>query len=167
MELLLGCGNRREKIWGGSDWGHLVTLDIDPALKPDVVWDLETLPLPFDPDTFDEIHASEVLEHTGRQGDWRFFLAQFDDFWRILKPGGTLSASVPRSDSVWALGDPGHTRIIVEQQLGFLHRPAYGQIGQTSMTDYRPYFRGDWNLVRRDYTDHHLRFQIQAVKPAR
>lgn len=167
MELLIGAGNRREKAFGGTDWQQLVTLDLDHTSKPDVVWDLNRIPLPFDPDTFDEIHCVDVLEHLGRQGDWRQWFAMFDEFYRILKPSGTFQCLAPRFDSVWALGDPGHTRIITEQQLFYLHRPAYAQVGSTPMTNYMPYFISDWDLTHREYLEHHLAFILTAIKPAR
>ena len=89
MELLIGAGNNRDKKITfkdiPSEWsGELVTLDIDPECNPDIIHDLNDLPMPFDDDMFDEIHAYEVLEHTGRQGDWLFFFNQFSEFWRIL-----------------------------------------------------------------------------------
>jgi hypothetical protein len=66
-ELLLGCGTNRDKkvtgSWTEPTWGELVTLDIDPETKPDIVHDLSVLPYPFRDDEFDEIHAYEVLEH--------------------------------------------------------------------------------------------------------
>lgn len=150
--LLLGCGNSRDKQISfpeiGSEWGELTTLDIDEACKPDVVWDLNTLPLPFDDNTFDEIHAYEVLEHVGRQGDWRFFFAQFADFWRVLKPGGHFVASCPRFDSVWAWGDPGHTRVLTQQTLAFLSQSEYAaQMGKTHMTDYRSVYSADFQTM--------------------
>ena len=77
-ELLIGAGHSREKrIWlkEYSQFQNLVTLDINPDCKPSVVADLNCwTDLPFKADTFDEIHAYEVLEHVGKQGDWRFFL---------------------------------------------------------------------------------------------
>ena len=91
-ELLLGCGNSREKQvkWTGSDgpFENVTTLDIDQGCEPDVVHDLNVMPLPFDDDSFDEIHAYECLEHTGKQGDWKFFFDQFSELHRLLKPGG-------------------------------------------------------------------------------
>ena len=72
-ELLLGCGNSRDKKvhWSGTtkEWANLTTLDIDPDVEPDVEWDLNKIPLPFDENTFDEIHAYECLEHCGTQRD--------------------------------------------------------------------------------------------------
>ena len=78
-ELLLGAGHSRDKrIWlkEASQFQNLVTLDINPDCKPSVVFDLRLavcVNLPFKDDSFDEIHAYEVLEHVGTQGDWRFF----------------------------------------------------------------------------------------------
>lgn len=166
-ELLIGCGRRHEKVWGGTDWSRLTTLDIDPDLNPDVVWDLDNLPLPFADGQFNEIHCSEVLEHLGRQGDWRSWFAFFDEVWRILTPGGTFNCSCPRADSIWALGDPGHTRVVTREQLLYLQRPFYAQCGKTACTDYTPYFSADFNITRLEYSEHQMMFQITSVKPAR
>ena len=169
MELLIGCGNQRkkailfEKI--PEHWTELITLDIDPDCKPKVVHDLTDLPLPFDDDMFDEIHAYEVLEHTGAQGDWRFFFNQFYEFWRILKPGGYFLATTPMWDSKWAWGDPGHTRIINDGSLVFLSQKEYVvQVGNSSMTDYRNYWDGDFDLIAKQEDPETFGFVLQAVK---
>jgi len=167
-ELLIGCGVRREKqvkLKDTKEWSGLVTLDLNPDVNPDVVHDLEVLPYPFEDSEFDEIHAYEVLEHTGRQGDWRFFFDQFYEFWRILKPGGYLFGTTPAWDSIWAWADPGHTRVLSEASFIFLNKEEYElQIGKTAMTDYRSYWRGDFDLVAYNYTDEQFGFVIQARK---
>ncbi len=167
-ELLIGCGNNRDKkvtgSWTTSVWENLVTLDMDPEAKPDVVHDLNALPYPFADDEFDEIHAYEVLEHCGRQGDYKFFFAQFHEFWRILKPGGYLVATVPMWDSPWAWGDPGHTRVIPKESLIFLDQREYSQIGSTSMTDYRAEWKGNFLGFAFTESDHQLGFILKAIK---
>jgi len=70
-ELLIGCGARRVKdvrIGNNAEWSELVTLDINPEHKPDLIHDLHDIPLPFPDGRFDEIHAYEVLEHVGGPG---------------------------------------------------------------------------------------------------
>jgi len=171
MELLIGAGKNKdkkitfEKI--PKHWTELVTLDIDPGANPDYVHDLEDLPLPFDDDVFDEVHAYEVLEHTGQQGDWRFFFNQFYEIWRILKPDGYLVGSCPYWSSKWAWGDPGHKRIISPESLTFLSQKEYkAQVGNTSMTDYRDYWDGDFDLIGMQIDEEagNFGFVIQAIK---
>ncbi len=150
-ELLLGAGHSRDKrIWlkEASRFQNLVTLDINPDAKPNVLFDLEITCLPFKDDSFDEIHAYEVLEHVGWQGDWRFFFRQFDDFARVLVDKGVMFITSPPHDSPWVWGDPGHTRFMGLQVYTFLSRAQYGiQLGKTPMTDYRRYFSSDWDFV--------------------
>lgn len=156
-ELLIGCGRARMKKLcedNNSAWTELTTLDINEAHEPDVVWDLENLPLPFDACRFDEVHAYDVLEHTGRQGDWKFFFAQWDEFWRILKPGGVFFGISPMPLSPWAWGDPGHTRIIGKECLVYLDRNNYEQVGKSPMTDYRPWYNGDFEIIHSEYNKH-------------
>lgn len=148
MELLLGCGHSRQKrvyALEDPDWHGLVTLDYTPSVKPDVVANLDDYRLPFKDDTFDEIHAYEVLEHQGSQGDWRFFFNQFDEFARILKDRGMVCFSCPGADSKWLWADPGHRRFIGPDTMIFLNRDQYKQLGATTMTDYRPYFKSNWD----------------------
>jgi len=82
----------------------------------------DALRLPFPDDTFDRIIASEVLEHVN---DDQLAL---DEAFRVLKPGGTLAATVPSwlpEQVCWALSDEyhapfvegGHVRIYSEATL--------------------------------------------------
>lgn len=164
-ELLIGAGNARTKELAFKDnkeWGELVTLDIDPDSNPNVCWDLNDLPLPFQNEEFDEIHAYEVLEHIGQQGDWRTFFAQFSEFYRILKKGGHLFATTPPWNSEWAWADPGHTRVISMGTLTFLDRNEYDkQVGKTPMTDYRHVYKGDFEIVHSEVKGDRFAFVLR------
>jgi len=170
-ELLIGCGgNHRKQIFidNNREWTNLVTLDINPDHKPDVLWDLMNIPLPFEENSFNEIHAYEVLEHTGQQGDYKFFFAQFTDFWRVLKPGGLLLGSCPQKDSKWVFADPSHTRVIQKETFTFLNQAEYTrQIGRTAMSDFRYIYSGDFIPQHITETDDQLIFVLEAIKPAR
>jgi SAM-dependent methyltransferase len=164
-ELLVGCGNSRKKYFNDREWKNLVTLDIDPYCLPDVRHDLNVLPYPFENNEFDEIHAYEVLEHCGTQGDYKQFLAQFSEFWRILKPDGMLYATVPIWNGLWSFGDPGHTRIINQGTLVFLSQKEYEkQIGVTAMTDYRYLYKADFDIEFQKEANGSFVFALKAIK---
>jgi SAM-dependent methyltransferase len=170
-ELLLGCGSNPLKKMGHPDhreWSGLVRLDFNDAHQPDVVHDLSVLPLPFADDSFDEVHAYDVMEHIGTQGDWRFFFAQWQDIWRILKHGGRFYGLSPHWSSPWAWMDPGHTRAMGPEMLVFLDQLEYAQVGKSPMTDYRFCYAGDFHTEWAQ-VDAAKQFSwvLRAVKPAR
>lgn len=171
MELLFGAGARHDRklCWPGHEaWTHCVTVDHSPEHKPDVVCDLEFPPYPFDTESADEIHAYDVLEHLGQQGDWRTFFAQFSECWRILKPGGFLAAICPsyRASNAW--GDPSHRRVFTQETLCFLSQAEYArQVGVTAMSDFRPWYAADFEPCYVQETEQTLIFVLAAIKPAR
>ncbi len=182
-ELLIGCGHSRDKRLDvgadqGKAWRGLVeTLDNNPDCRPDIYWDLEHVPWcnhgqygmePMEDSIYDEIHAYEVLEHLGRQGDFVAFFRTFSEIWRVLKPGGHLAATVPSRYSVWLWGDPGHTRALLPVHLTFLDQTEYTrQLGKTPMSDYRYVYAADFETVH-SYDDHNThQFILRAVKPSR
>ena len=170
-ELLIGCGSNHTKILttdGVKEWSNLTTLDYNADHKPDVVWDLMRFPYPFETNTFDEIHAYEVLEHTGSQGDYKFFFRQFTELWRILKPDGVLAVTCPSRHSPWAWGDPSHTRVLQKEQLTFLDQSEYAaQVGKSAMSDFRYLYKADFIMIFCNENEDFFRFAIQAVKPSR
>ena len=169
-ELLLGCGNSRRKKLALTDggWRNLVTMDHDPNCGADVIHDLDQCPWPLDDDRFDEVHAYEVLEHLGQQGDFRSFFAHFGEIWRVLKHGGHLFATVPSWKSQWAWADPSHRRVIAPGSIVFLNQEQYAkQIGRTAMTDFRWLWRGDFEPIHIEDDGECFTFVLKAHKPAR
>ncbi len=167
-ELLLGAGNNRsKKIWINDEktFNNLVNLDIDVNTNPDIIWDLNTLPLPFFNDRFDEIHAYDVLEHLGRQGDWAKFFKEFGEYHRILKPDGLFFINAPNYTSEWAWGDPGHTRVFSPGLISFLSQDYYKDVGVTTRTDYRFIWKKDFKILHCQVTSNDmLQVILQANK---
>lgn len=202
-ELLIGCGHARDKrMWWPMDlphekrvWSNLVTLDCNPDCDPDFLCDLSLKHLSarfrvfarkyvaglswssreaFADNSFDEIHAYEVLEHLGAQGQYHAFFAQFSELWRILKPDGLLFATVPSRYSPWLWGDPSHTRAILPETLIFLDQEEYKRQcdsedprERTSMSDFRQYYKADFERLYVYDDKLHTKFVLRAVKPSR
>jgi len=165
-ELLIGCGSRREKFVKSSahpTWENLVTCDYNIDHYPDVVCDLNQIPWPFADESFDEIHAYDVMEHLGTQGDWKAFFDQFGEVYRILKEDGTFYGRGPYWTSEWAFGDPSHTRIINARTLLFLDQQKYAQVGQTAMSDFRFYWKGNLKAVFWENNDTYFDYILKKV----
>lgn len=164
--LLIGCGGSRlRKIRLEHDKGdfigdNLTTIDMNPDCNPDVVMDLGGLgdgdKLPFPDSNFDEIHAYDVLEHLGRQGDWRGYFTEFAEYHRVLKDGGRFYIIVPIGSDAYA--DPGHTRFFSVNHFRFLSRKFYEtHPSDSSYTDYRWFWKKDFDVDHvQTVGDHHL-----------
>lgn len=170
--LIIGAGSSRKLVPFDlplkDEPAIITTLDHEPRHKPDVVWDLDKKPWPFADASYDEIHAYEVLEHLGTQGDAQAFFADFWEIYRILKPGGHLAGSCPRWDSLWAFGDPSHRRVINRGSFTFLDATEYAkQVGRTAMSDFRSIWHGDFELIGSEDVGDQMYFLLKVHKPAR
>ncbi|PID59181.1 methyltransferase type 11 [candidate division KSB3 bacterium] len=94
MKLNAGCGQFRKEGY--------VNLDMSRFSQADVFHDLESLPYPFDDETFELIEADHVLEHLSDP------FAVMAEFSRISKPGGMIKIRVPHFSR--ALSHPQHKR---------------------------------------------------------
>lgn len=176
-QLLIGCGHRRERYvykpefdayklpFEYGEWNDLVTLDISPAVGADIIHDLNEIPYPFPSEEFQEIHAYEVLEHCGQQGDWQFFFDQFTEFHRILQPRGRIIATVPKWDSPWAWGDPSHTRVLPLDCLVFLNQGKYemNEAEGTPMSDFRWYYKVSFDVIACGYAETMCYFVLEKA----
>lgn len=130
--------------------------DKDPDLGKHSTHNLNDLPYPWKDNEFDEIHAYEVLEHCGRQGDGDFFFGQFNEFWRILKPGGFMMISVPMWDAEVAWGVPDHCRVLPPGIFAYLTADYYENVGKPGFGDYRKYLKGYWTAFGKSEGDEQL-----------
>ncbi len=108
MKLNLGCGNNKKEGY--------VNIDFAEACNPDLVWDLEKTPWPFEDNSVDEILAYHVLEHIGQ--DTKVYLAIIKELYRICKNGAIIKIQVPHPRSDNFLTDPTHVRPITPEGLG-------------------------------------------------
>ena len=94
--LNLGCG--RFPVIGA------VNLDRMAGPGVDIVHDLDTIPWPFDDESFDTVTAVHVFEHVDKPVEFMC------ESWRILTVGGTLHIEVPHWQSENSHTDPTHRR---------------------------------------------------------
>ena len=145
------------------------TLDMLEEVDPDVVFDLNWVEqgheLPFKSETFDEIHAYDVMEHYGKQGDFAGWFRGWKEFWRVLKPGGYVIGVVPLWNSKGAWADPGHTRVITDIVLSYLckdwylenlFKPDGSQNTNSPLTDYRSLVDPCWWKLEESQEDTEL-----------
>lgn len=168
-ELILGGTPRMKTNYSilGGDGKFKNPTYVDLLPEPGViVWDLNNHPLPFEDDTFDEIHAYQILEHLGSQGDYKFFFSEFNEYWRIIKPNGIMHIVVPEWNKIWAWGDPGHTRILPSVFYYFLEKESVELNKQiaTSMSDYDQYRDCNWRcLASNGWGENHYT-KLRAIK---
>jgi len=93
--LLLDLGSGRgELVKPVVSEGKVICLDIDPAVEPDIVGDVQWVPLA--DGSVDVAFASHVLEHIA----WPRAVTVLKEWVRVLVPGGQLHIVVP--DMEWA-----------------------------------------------------------------
>lgn len=95
-KLHLGCGHDRKEGY--------INIDSSPIVKPDMVLDLEKLPLPVEDDSIDEIVANHVLEHI------RNFVPLVHELHRISRSGTLIFIKTPFYAAWGQYNDPTHVR---------------------------------------------------------
>jgi hypothetical protein len=102
IKLNLGCGQNKKDGY--------VNVDKYDSFEPDVVWDLEQFPWPFEDNSVEEIVMYHSLEHMG--ADTEVFLSIMKELYRVSAPDGQVHITVPHEFSDGFAGDPTHVRPI-------------------------------------------------------
>lgn len=90
MRILdLGCGIKKYKPDVQS--ANVVGLDYTTRNKPDVLWDMNKIPLPFKDNEFDVVYSHHAIEHIMPENR----LALMWEIHRITKPKGIVNIITP------------------------------------------------------------------------
>jgi hypothetical protein len=87
-----------------------IHLNVDKFGAPDLRFDLETFPYPWDDNSVAQIEMHHVLEHLGQQTE--IYLKIIQELYRICQPGAKLHITVPHHRSDRFFHDPTHVRVI-------------------------------------------------------
>lgn len=152
--LVLGSGHANDPKHQGGEFHirvpyagpitEITRVDYSPDSNADVIFDLNQKPWPFEDNTFDEVHAYNIMEHLGHQGDARAFFDEHYEIWRVLKPLGHYYGCCPKMENPWVFAEPSHTRVLLPHSFNFLNRSYYDdQDWSTSVSDFRWLWKGD------------------------
>lgn len=113
----------RETLNIGSGFNKMlgaINLDRSASCNPDVVWDINDIPWPFEDGRFIRVNAFHIIEH-------------LTDYWpvisecaRVLEPGGILEIHVPHASSDSALTYRDHYRMIGSNSFHGIQDTAHG-----------------------------------------
>lgn len=81
-----------------------ISIDFNPESNPDILWDLNNYPWPFNDNEFDMVYSSHCLEHLNNTKK------ALEEIWRISKPNALVIVKLPHFSSRLAWGDCEHTR---------------------------------------------------------
>ncbi len=112
MKLNLGCGFNKYEGY--------VNVDSSPECDPDIVWDLEKTPWPWEDDSIDEILMEHVLEHLGETS--RDYLRIWQEMYRIGAPGCAIRIVVPHWNHDNFHNDPTHKRPVTPEGIEIFDR---------------------------------------------
>jgi predicted SAM-dependent methyltransferase len=110
MKLNLGCG--KHKLDG--------YLNVDISGNPDLIFDLETFPYPWEDNSITEIKMTHVLEHLCESK--KDFKKMIQELYRICKNSATIDIVVPHPKSDNFLNDFTHVRPITPDGLIMLSK---------------------------------------------
>jgi hypothetical protein len=102
IRLNLGCGQNKQPGY--------INVDKYDSFAPEVVWDLERCPWPFETGSVVEAVMHHSLEHMGATTEG--FLAIMQEIYRVCAPGAVVAIDVPHPRSEGFAGDPTHVRPI-------------------------------------------------------
>ena len=105
---VLHIGAGRKKIVGAT------TLDINPRLNPDVVWDLNRFPYPFENGAFDLVVCEHVIEHLQN------VISVMEELHRVTRAGGRVLIRVPHFSSLNFNTDPTHVHAFSSRSFDYL-----------------------------------------------
>lgn len=87
---------------GLSPLAGATTVDLNQAVRPQVICDLNNTPWPFADNSFETIVALSIVEHLDN------FLAVMGEIHRVTRPGAMVNILVPHFSSGAAFVDPTH-----------------------------------------------------------
>lgn len=96
--LQLGAGEQRLEAASGS----VVRVDVREDTKPDVVWDLNRFPWPFEENSFDLIDCTDVIEHLDD------IVHVMEEIHRVGRRGTLVRIATPHYSSSNSFTDPTH-----------------------------------------------------------
>ncbi len=105
---ILHIGAGRKKIKGAT------TLDINPRLNPDVVWDLNRFPYPFEASRFDLVVCEHVIEHL------EHVISVMEELHRVTRAGGRVLVRVPHFSSLNFNTDPTHVHAFSSRSFDYM-----------------------------------------------
>jgi SAM-dependent methyltransferase len=145
--LDLGCGPVIRNPYGAEiAYGIDLVGEESSFLK---LADLNTMPIPFNSDSFDFVTAFDFLEHVPRliySKDQRLhpFINLMNEIHRVLVPGGIFLAHTPAYPKQEAFQDPTHVNFISENTVQY-----FAGSGIETCRTYG--FTGEFDLIRQEW----------------
>lgn len=138
-------------------------VNVDKHGSPDLVWDLERLPWPWQDGAVEEILLEHVLEHLGHSP--AAFIAIMQELYRVCRDGARVRIRVPHPRHDSFLADPTHVRPILPGTLELFSRRKNleWQAGGIANTPLALYHGVDFEIEESGYVlDEPWRSQIAA-----
>ena len=143
MNLNMGCGYRKIE-------GYL-NVDLFPECQPDLVYDLESLPWPWESNSVEQVLFNHSLEHIGQNP--RVFLGMMKELYRVCKDQARITINVPHPRSDDFINDPTHVRIITPGLLSLFDRDINDEVKRkgAANTRFAHYLGVDFYIERKQF----------------